>query len=130
MDNKKLLDKLENENGFFKHNNFHIVEANEKECVIRAELTENSMNPYSIAHGGLTFGLGDVAMGVLARSTGKPAVTLNANINYLKPGTGKYLLAKAEIVKVGKATCVLRANIFNDKEELVATMDSNYFYLN
>lgn len=129
MDYQQLLSDMENKNGFFKHNNFHVVKAAEEECVIRADLTENSLNPYGIAHGGLIFGLGDVVMGMLARATGAPAVTLSANINYLKPGTGKYLIGKSELIKSGKSTCVLRANIYNDKEELIATMDSNYFYL-
>lgn len=129
MDYQQLLSDMENKNGFFKNNNFHVVKATEQECIIRADLTENSMNPYEIAHGGLIFGLGDVVMGMLARAKGIPAVTLSANINYLKPGTGKYLIGKAELIKSGKNTCVLRANIYNDKEELIATMDSNYFYL-
>lgn len=129
MDYQKLLSDMENGNGFFKHNNFHIVEVSENNCIIRADLTENSMNPYGIAHGGLIFGLGDVVMGMLARASGTKAVTLTANISYLKPGTGKYLLGKAELIKTGKNTCVLRANIYNDQEELIATMDSNYFYL-
>lgn len=129
MDYKKLLDDMENKAGFFKHNNFHVEKALKNECIIRANLTEDSMNPYGIAHGGIIFGLGDVTMGMLARATGKAAVTLSANINYLKPGTGKYLLAKSEMIKNGKTTCVLRANIYNDKEELIATMDSNYYYI-
>jgi len=129
MNYEKLLDDMENKAGFFKHNNFHVVKASKEECIIKAELTEDSLNPYGIAHGGLTFGLGDVTMGMHARATSRPAVTLSANINYLKPGTGKYLLAKSELIKSGKTTCVLRANIYNDKEELIATMDSNYFYL-
>lgn len=129
MDYQQLLSKMENENGFFKNNNFHVVKATQEECIIRADLTDNSMNPYGIAHGGLIFGLGDVVMGMLARATGVPAVTLSANISYLKPGTGKFLLGKSEMIKAGKNTCVLRANIYNDQEELIATMDSNYFYL-
>lgn len=129
MEYKKLLEDMENNPGFFKHNNYHIEKATKEECIIRADLTENSMNPYKIAHGGFIFGLGDVVMGMLARATGRPAVTQNANINYLKPGTGKYLIAKAEMIKNGKTTCVLRANIYNDQEELIATMDSNYHYI-
>ena len=68
-------------------------------------------------------------MGIAAASTGKNAVTLSATINYLKPSVGKYLIAEAEIVRSGKSTCYLRTNIYNDKEELVATMDSNYYYV-
>lgn len=129
MNYQELLNDMENKPGFFKNNNFHVVEATEENCVVRADLTENSLNPYKIAHGGIIFGLGDVVMGMLARTTGSKAVTLSANINYLKPGTGSYLTAKAEMIKKGNTTCVLRANIYNDKEELIATMDSNYYLM-
>ena len=129
MNFEQLLDEMENGPGFFKNNNFHVEKAKKEECIIRADLTENFMNPYQIAHGGLIFGLGDVTMGMLARATGKKAVTLSANINYLKPGQGKYLKAQAEFIKNGRTTCVLKANIYNDKKELVATMDSNYYYI-
>lgn len=115
--------------GFIKHNNIEIVEVGEETAILKTMLNENSLNPYNIAHGGLIFGLGDTAMGVAARTTGRSAVTLSSNITYLKPSTGEYLTAKAEMIKNGKTTCYLRANIYNDKNDLVATMDANYFYI-
>lgn len=48
----------------------------------------------------------------------------------LHQGTGKYLIAKSELLKSGKTTCVLKANIYNDKEELIAVMNATYFFLN
>lgn len=129
MKSQDALDKMENEEGFFHHNNYHIVEANDKNIIIRADLNNNSMNPYNMAHGGLIFGLGDTVMGMIAAASGKHAVTLNANISYLLPGTGKYLIAKGEIVRSGKTTCVARANIYNDKEKLIAILSSTYYYI-
>lgn len=117
------------EKGFFKHNNFEFVEVTENRAIIKANLTENSMNPYHIVHGGLTFGLGDMAMGALLGAKGRSAVTLSANITYLKPGKGNYITAKAEIVKYGKQTAFAKCNIYNEKEELIATMDGNYFFI-
>ena len=56
------------DNGF----NLGIVFYNSEDSVIiEAALTEEAMNPYGIAHGGFIFGLGDVAMGVLAIKKGK-----------------------------------------------------------
>lgn len=130
MDSDNLFDNLEDTPGFYKHNNFHLVsEKRGEEVELKVELTENSLNPYGYAHGGLIFGLGDNAMGIIARGTGRYAVTLNANITYLKPATGKYLIAKAKIIKNGKSTSFLRCDIYNDKEILVASMDANYFYI-
>ena len=116
--------------GFIKHNNYQYVDHKDGEyAVIRAELNEDAMNPYGFAHGGFIFGLGDTVMGLLAITTGRKCVTISSSINYLKPAVGKCLTAKSEIIKNGKTICYLRANIYNDKEELVATMDGNYYYI-
>lgn len=127
----EIIDKNSNEPGFFKNNDYQIVEIKECESVtLKAILSDKSMNPYGVAHGGLIFGLGDTAMGIVARTTGRSAVTLNATINYLKPAQGEYIIAKSEIIKNGKTTCYLKCNIYNDKDNLVAVMDANYFYIN
>lgn len=131
MDDEKELKKLA-VSGFIKHNNINIVNINKDNlcATLKADLDENSLNPYGIAHGGLIFGLGDTAMGVTAKLTGKSAVTLSSNISYLKPAKGAFLIAKAEMIKNGKQTCYLRCNIYDEKEVLVSTMDANYFYIN
>ena len=124
-----ILAKMETEEGFFNHNNYHVVENSEDSVIIEAALTEEAMNPYGIAHGGFIFGLGDVAMGVLAIKKGKRAVTLDANIKYLKPGRGKKLFAQGKIIKNGDNIIFLEANIYNDEEILVAKMTGTYYYL-
>jgi acyl-CoA thioesterase len=129
MSKEELIKNMEN-SSFIKNNNYKVIEVIEgKKAILKGIITETSNNPYNIAHGGFIFGLGDTAMGVAASSTGKNAVTLSATINYLKPSTGKYLIAEAEVIKSGKKTCYLQTNIYNDNEELVATMDSNYCYV-
>lgn len=125
-DIKKII---EDTDGFIKYNNYKIVEIKDNTATLEVELTKDTNNPYGFAHGGLIFGLGDTAMGIVARMSQKKAVTLDANITYLKPGVGKKIIAKGEMIKNGAHTCFLRANIYNDKDQLIATMDSNYFYI-
>ena len=126
IDNKKL----DTTSGFIGNNHYELLElVEEKNAVLKANITKKALNPYGIAHGGFVFGLGDTAMGVVARSTGRSAVTLTANISYLKPSVGSHLIAKAEMIKNGKTACFLRCNIYNEKDVLVATMDSNYYYI-
>lgn len=129
MDKEELIEQLENNPGFYKHNNYKLVNYKKEEFVeLKAEINENSLNPYGFAHGGVIFGLGDTAMGILARTTGRKAVTLNANISYLRPIKGKYFIAKAILIKSGKNTACLRADIYNDENKISAIMDSNYYY--
>lgn len=129
MTKDELIKNMEN-SGFIKANNITVEEIEgKKSATLKALINEESLNPYNIAHGGFIFGLGDTAMGVAASLTRRKAVTLSSTINYLKPSTGSYLIAKAELIKEGKKTAYLKTNIYNDKEELVATMDGNYYYI-
>ena len=126
MKTEEILEKMEKEKGYFNYNNYHIVKATEKMIELRADLTENSMNPYNMAHGGLIFGLGDTAMGM---AVGEKTLTITANISYIKSGTGKYIMARAEQVKKGNSICFAKAMIYNDNEELIATMNASYYLI-
>jgi len=120
---------MENRDGFFKHNNYHVVEISKDSVIIEAVLTDSAMNPYGIAHGGFIFGLGDEAMGLLAYNNHQ-VVTLDSSISYLAPGKGNKLYAKAEIVQAKHKMAFLKATIYNDKNELIATMSGTYYYIN
>ena len=127
--NQEVLQKMENESGYFHHNQYHIEEITEESITLKANINENSLNPYGIAHGGFIFGLGDTAMGILAREENKEVLTLNANIDFLRPGSGKELIAKSEMIKNGKKIKVLKANIYNEEGKLIASMTSNYMVI-
>ena len=116
-----------NESGFLKYNNIEILSMDKDKCQVKLTITEHSLNPYGIVHGGLTFALGDTAMGVLCKENKKNVVTLDSNINYLKPGKGSYLLAIPKLIKMGKTTCVLATEIFNEKSDLIAVMYGTYY---
>ncbi len=129
MTDEEAIRQLEESSGFIKHNHFHVVEVDKgKQTILEVKLTEDALNPYGFAHGGLIFGLGDTAMGITARSTGRNAVTLNSNITYLRPTVGKTLKAEAEMIKNGKKTCYLRCNFYDEKNNLTAIMDASYYY--
>ena len=126
---EELSEILLKDEGFFKNNHYQLEEARKDKIVLKAPITKESKNLYGICHGGFIFGLGDHAMGVLASINRRKSVTLNANINFISPGVGEYLLAEAEIIKRGKKTCILKTNIYNNDKNLVATMNSTYYYL-
>lgn len=129
MDKERAIKLVNEQNGFLKHNNITVEEVGENSCTVKLEINEDSLNPYGIVHGGLIFSIGDTVMGTQCRATGRNAVTLNASIDYLKPGKGKYLIAKSEVIKIGKTTSVLKAYIYNEKSSLIATMSSTYFFI-
>ena len=125
-----IIDAFEKHDSFVKYNHMHIVTLNEDEAVLSCELTDNSLNPSGIAHGGIIFGLADTAMGTLAYLTGQKVVTVDSNINYLKPCAGQQISCVAKPVKVGKTLGVYEAKIYNEKQELAAVCSGTYLYLN
>ena len=126
---EEINEILRKDEGFFKKNHYQLEEAREDKIILKAPITNECKNLYGICHGGFIFGLGDHAMGILSSMDRRKSVTLNANINFISPGDGDYLLAEAEIIKRGKKTCFLKANIYNNDKNLVATMDSTYYYI-
>ena len=127
MNKEEILENMKNKAGFFKHNNMQIVDI--EKAILKTEISNDSLNVYGIAHGGLIFGLGDNAMGLLLSKTKKKGVTLSSTINYLYPGKGKWLIAKPEIIKSGKTTAVLKANIYDEEDHLIAIMNGTYYYI-
>lgn len=126
---KQIEDYIENTPGFIKYNNIHIEEIHENYAKCYANITEDSLNPSGIAHGGLLFGLADSAMGIAARTTGRNVVTINAQIDYLKPGKCKKITCIAEPLKVGKSTAVYRANIYTEDNSLISSVTGTFFFI-
>lgn len=114
---------------FLKHNNIIIENITPNEKQARLKITDSSLNPYGIVHGGLIFALGDTIMGLTCKNTGRKAVTLDANISFLKPGKGKFLIATCKVIKIGKTTSVLSAEIADDNNNIVAVMQATYYFI-
>ena len=102
----KTKEFLNNSKGFIKNNNYNLVSIDENECKLEATITETSLNPFNIAHGGFIFGLADTAAGILANINGM-ALTTSSTINYLNTGKGNKLIAIATRLKTGKNSLIL-----------------------
>lgn len=115
--------------GFISNNNIKVEEVKENYAKLSSTIEEKSLNPYGIVHGGLLFGLADTAMGIAAKTTGKSAVTINSQIDYLKPGKGSKIIAIAEALKVGKTISVYKCNIYDEKEELISSVTGTFYFV-
>lgn len=102
------IKKITEEKGFFKHNNFEFVEVTENRAIIKANLTENSMNPYHIVHGGLTFGLGDMANGCTFKCKRKKRSNIKCKYYILKARQRKLYNCKSRNSKIWKANCLCK----------------------
>lgn len=89
------------------------------------------MNVLGIIHGGCLFSIADTVSGAAAASHGGRVTTVNSNINYLKAGknTSK-ITAIAHETKYGRTLSVCDAQIFDDKDNLLATTTMTFYHLN
>lgn len=126
MTEKEINKEFERVNDFSYHNGIVIDKVSKERVEAHVEAKKESLNIWGILHGGLIFGLADNAIGVLCYANGHESVTIDSNVNYLKP-IKKYAKAVATIIKQGKTISLYKADIFNEKEELCATVTMNYY---
>jgi acyl-CoA thioesterase len=70
-------------------------------------VTEAMMNFHGMTHGGIVFGLGDIAFAAASNSHGKIAVALDVSISFLRATkAGDHLVAEAREVNMGGATAL------------------------
>ncbi len=79
------------------------------ELPIGAQLRQQN----GFAHGGVVSYLADNALTYAGGTTMQvPVVTAEFKINYLRPGVGERLIARAEAVHVGRSQAVCRCDVF------------------
>lgn len=99
--------------------------------VLREELT----NSWSVAHGGVTMTLLDVAMAHAARSPNQPGnaeshgvVTVEMKTSFMRAGTGR-LHAKARVLQRTVSLAFCEGSVFDEQGALVAHATGTFKYL-
>ncbi|MFA6310457.1 MAG: thioesterase family protein [Sterolibacterium sp.] len=109
---------------------------------MRSDLVGNFMR--GILHGGVISAVLDVACGLGAMLSviekhiahGEPLEaqigrfsrigTIDLRVDYLRPGVGEWFVAKAEIMRSGNRVAVVRSELRNDSDELIAAAVAAY----
>ena len=107
---------------FSAYNSIFLEKARDGRAEGRLFVTENSLNPHGMVHGGALVTLADTVAGTCACSRyGNTCVTTNSTMEYLRPGTAPGVLCRAEAVKIGRTLSVVRVELTDSREQLVAT---------
>lgn len=76
-------------------------------CRVSLTITEQMLNFHGMTHGGIVFGLGDIAFAGASNSHGQVAVALNVNMSFLRATkAGDRLVAEASEANMGGATAL------------------------
>ena len=111
---------------------------------IKFEMKDEFIGNYvqGILHGGVISAVLDTtggltaSLGVLQKMTGRTAEeigksltkigTIDLRIDYLRPGKGKYFVARGSIMRAGRRVSVTRMELFNDQDLLLAVGTGTY----
>lgn len=104
----------------------HFSVINKGEIAYYMTVTEEHLATPIAAHGGSLAALMDATLGVCALSEVceemKVVSTVNMNMSFLHPANlGDQLIGRGKVVKSGKRIIFVEAQIFNQKEQLIAT---------
>lgn len=93
-------------------------------------IDEDMTNPYGFAHGGALVTLLDTCMGIACFTVGKRVVTLELKTNYLRPAPqGCKVHAVSQLLHNGKTTLVVRGDILNEEEQVLATATATFYVI-
>ena len=102
MDKENLSDyaqQMLNNDKFGHLTGFELVDCGEDYAKLKLKLEEKHMNGRGITHGGALFTIADVASGIAMWCSGRAAVTLSANITYMKISEiGNTIYAEAKLI--------------------------------
>ena len=133
MDNESLLNKGRKRlTGFAAYCGLELDTMEPGKATGRCKLREELLNPYGMAHGGAINTILDTIGGLAASSAIDPPhylVTRSADVHYLRPISGEVMFSRAEVIKAGKQMCLVRAEVFDEKDRLCAEGLLEFFYL-
>ncbi len=112
---------------YLETNGIYIDEKTEDFSQVHVDFSEAGMNRAGIMHGGLVFSLADAASGLCVLATGNKCVTLNSTINYIKPVKEGRLIAKGRPIHKGRTTWIIRVDLENEAEVLMASATFTMF---
>lgn len=134
-----------NHSPFFSHNSMTMRVVDQQiEGYIEMQPHMIGNMAFQILHGGVAATLldsvgGIVAMGELYKraepehlpETIKKVTrlaTVDMRVDYLSPGRGKFFIARAETLRLGRKGCTMRMTLVNDEDKAIATAIASYAF--
>ena len=125
-----LKNELNTNDIFCRENGIQLTEIREGYAEASMEIDEHKFNANDVVQGGAIFTLADFAFAGASNSfEGVRCSSMGATINFLRPGAGAHLTARAQVVNLGKRSCLVETDVFNDSGKLVAKVTTTGFFI-
>ena len=127
MNCDSLRDFLNNNDLFCRHCGIRLTRVAPGEAEAELDIVSSVMNSRNVVQGGAIMTLADFAFAGAANAMGHTTVSTALNLNFIRPGSGKKLIAKARKVHHGRATCLYQVDVLNDEGKLVSSVSVSGF---
>ena len=127
MDCEKLRNFLNGNDLFCRYCGIKITRIAPGEAEAELPITPNMMNSRNVVQGGAIMTLADFAFAGAANAMGHTTVSTGLNISFIRPGSGKKLIAQARKIHHGRTTCLYQVDVFNDENKLIAAVSVTGF---
>ena len=120
------------EDDFVHHCGMKIEKLEKGYCRIGCDIASYHLNYMEIAHGGVAFTLLDTAAGkagLTLCAEGKTVVSLCASIHFLRPVRKGHIYADGKVVKAGKKTALVLADVMDDAGNHYAHGEVELFFV-
>jgi len=119
MNQSELLSFFKNDR-YAQHMGIEIVEFKKGYCKTQLKITDRHLNAANVVHGGAIFTLADLAFAVASNSHGSLALSVNANITFLKGVSGGTLYAIATEFTQPQKLGAYDVIVENENHEIIA----------
>ena len=127
MDCEKLKEFLNSNDSFCRYCGIRLTRVAPGEADAELKITSDMLNSRNVVQGGAIMTLADFAFAGAANAMGRTTVSTGVATNFLRPGSGKKLVAHAKKIHHGKKTCLYQVYVVNDEEKLVASVNVTGF---
>ena len=118
---KEIVQLMMNDDTFSKWLGIEIDFIDNGICNLRAEITAEMLNGFSIAHGGIAYSLADSALAFASNSHGIQSVSIETNISHLLPvREGDELTTSVEELNLTNRTGLYAVAVRNQDSKVVA----------
>lgn len=128
MTPREIVDRMMQTDAFSQGLGIQIQQIDFGTCTLSCTVTENMVNGFNIAHGGITYSLADSAVAFAANSHGQQCVSIETSIAHIKPAhTGDVLTATCTEIQLGKSIARYEAKVYNQHNNLIASFTGTVF---
>ncbi|MFT5600830.1 MAG: acyl-CoA thioesterase [Flavobacteriales bacterium] len=117
----EIVQKMMNKDAYSKWLGIKLVSVEEDEVSLRLQITEEMVNGFEIAHGGISYALADSSVAFAANASGIQWVSIETSISHLKAiHLNDIITASAKLVSKSKKVATYVVEITNQKTMKVA----------